>query len=901
MTFPSSTFFSAYCIKIFFLAITVLVCQTAYAVEVKMLLPHPGKIGMQKAGAMAKAGTALNRVFSEHKAHLKAQTKRPFKPSNPFLQYAQGKIVIDAVASGDGNALLDDLKGLGLKQGARAGSIVSGWLPLGVINRLVDLKSLRFISASYRPVTNVGSVTSQGDVAMYADVVRGVSGLDGAGITVGVLSDSYDQQKGASADVTSDDLPAGVNVLDDSAVCGSLAPEPCTDEGRAMMQIVHDVAPGADLAFHTAFIGMAGFANGIRDLAAVGANIIVDDVMYFAEPMFQDGIIAQAADDVVADGVAYFSSAGNQARDSYEQDYTSSGEPLYISYFDWDCLCEKSRFVGILHDFDPGPTVDWFQSITIPNDACAIISLQWNQPFGSLSGGNGSLVDLDIYLADGDKDVMAIIEKSDTDNVGGGEPTELLQFCNTSHFSNLHLMISYFFEPDPDGGYDTWEPPIPTYTKYVYYGSMTINDYATNSGTVYGHANAAGAEATGAAYYEETPRFGTSPPILDYFSSAGGTPIFFDTNGSYLAVPEVRNKPEIVAPNGVDTTFFYPTSDRNENEIPDFSGTSAAAPHAAAVAALMFQANGLATPADIYAALETTAVDMDATGFDFDSGWGLVKADAAVAAILGSNIPPIADFTFATENLTVTFSDQSSDSEGEVMSWDWLFGDGNSSTDPAPVHTYALPETYTVTLTVTDDYSATNTISKNVTVTDPAQINAPTNLTAVSNGNEVILEWVDTSGNEDGFTIERATKIRGKYDFYGDSSVSYDTDANYIDKEVASGTYKYRVHAFAGETFSDWSNEALVKVEKTVFFCGDNVCDPGEDQCNCTSDCGSPPSSELSCSDGIDNNCDGLTDCDDANCSNDDFCANTTCLLKGALCTSDSECCTGNCRGIKCK
>jgi hypothetical protein len=80
-----------------------------------------------------------------------------------------------------------------------------------------------------------------------------------------------------------------------------------------MMQLIHDVAPGAPLAFYTAFESQEDFAAGIRALAAAGSQVIVDDIIYFAEPMFEDGIIAQAVDDVHAGGVAYFSSAGNDA------------------------------------------------------------------------------------------------------------------------------------------------------------------------------------------------------------------------------------------------------------------------------------------------------------------------------------------------------------------------------------------------------------------------------------------------------------------------------------------------------------------------------------------------------------------------------------------------------------
>ena len=88
-----------------------------------------------------------------------------------------------------------------------------------------------------------------------------------------------------------------------------------------MVQLVHDVAPGAAQKFHTAFNSLVDFADGILELQEAGADVIVDDVIYFAENMFSDGIIAQAADQAVARGAAYFSSAGNQARLSYESEY----------------------------------------------------------------------------------------------------------------------------------------------------------------------------------------------------------------------------------------------------------------------------------------------------------------------------------------------------------------------------------------------------------------------------------------------------------------------------------------------------------------------------------------------------------------------------------------------------
>ncbi len=108
------------------------------------------------------------------------------------------------------------------------------------------------------------------------------------------------------------------------------------DEGRAMAQIVHDMAPGADLAFATAFVGGdVGFANNIRALANAGADVIVDDIIYFSEPFFQDGIIANAVTDVTNDGVAYFSMAFNNnglGKNSYEAPaYRSTTCPAIVA------------------------------------------------------------------------------------------------------------------------------------------------------------------------------------------------------------------------------------------------------------------------------------------------------------------------------------------------------------------------------------------------------------------------------------------------------------------------------------------------------------------------------------------------------------------------------------------
>jgi hypothetical protein len=569
-----------------------------------------------KEGPLAKVDHALAEVYEEQKAYLAQGSGVGFTPSNQMLRVGAGWVQIDAVASDDVHALQADLEAIGMQGAVAFGRVVSGWVAISAIGDMAALASLHFARPAYA-TANVGLVTSQGEQAMRADVARTTFGVDGTGVTVGVLSTSFNCLGGAAADVASGDL-APVTVLQEDPGCSS-----GTDEGRAMLQLVHDVAPGASLAFATADAGQAGFASNILALQEAGADVIVDDVIYLAEPMFQDGIIAQAVNTVKKAGIPYFSAAANNARQSYESSFRAG--PAFADGAFPSAPGARHFFGGIAHNFDPGPGVDVFQRITVPAGSGFTISFQWDSPFASVCPGcPGSPNDLDIYIFN---DPPTTVLAGGTSRNIGGDAVEVFAFANPpgAAVTAFNLMITKF------------EGPNPQLIKYVRFGgtNVTINAFDTRSSTLYGHANAAGAEAVGAAFYGNTPAFGVAPPLLELSSSAGATPILFDTAGHRLALPAIRLKPEIVAPDGTNTTFFGGREVEFDG-FPNFFGTSAAAPHAAAVAALMLQAVPSTTPQRVYETLETTAIDMGPPGFDFDSGFGLIQADKALDALVSA-------------------------------------------------------------------------------------------------------------------------------------------------------------------------------------------------------------------------------------------------------------------------
>src|SRR3984957_8105071 len=685
-------------------------------------------------GALAEVAQRYAGISVDHPlADLRAiNPAARFRLSAPL---AIPEVLIDAVTTGDAGALKRALLELGLRDAAVFSNDVGGWLALDQIAPAAGLSELRYARAAM-PRTRAGPVATQGDFVQGSAAIRAsYPSLTGAGITIGVLSDSFNcyqtyaangvpasgfngyASNGFTATYATDQmsgaLPAGISVLEEASWLNYGQPEqlPFGDEGRALLQIVHAVAPGASLAFHTAVNSEADFASGIVALAQAGAKIIDDDVGYPDEPFFQDGVVAQAIDQVTATGVAYFSSAGNDARVSYE-----NAAPAF------PVASTSGPNAGeLLLNFDASAaTTTTSLPVTVPalspGEFVALI-VEGDQPYvtgAAGSGGATSQINLCVSgVAGGEQvdfeNVTSTVACTGA-NATGVDPVQLLIIGNsaaaTASTAAETLNVSIALA----------NAQAPGLIKLALDGDglpVSINAFATNSPTIQGHPNAAGAMAVGAAFYFRTPGCATTPAVLESFSSAGGDQILFGSNGVRLATPQTRQKPEFVAPDGVNDTFLgfsletygLPSNTlntsiaacQNNASYPNFFGTSAAGPHAAAAAALMWQANPALTAAQIDIALENSALIMGA-GVNNDSGYGFIQTDAALA-LLPPAPPTIAlSPTAVTVGGSATLSWSSVNTSSCSASGSWSGGEPTSgSQSVTPTSTGS--DTYTLTCT----------------------------------------------------------------------------------------------------------------------------------------------------------------------------------------------------------
>ncbi|NBO93957.1 MAG: hypothetical protein EBV06_16860 [Planctomycetia bacterium] len=163
---------------------------------------------------------------------------------------------------------------------------------------------------------------------------------------------------------------------------------------------------------------------------------------------------------------------------------------------------------------------------------------------------------------------------------------------------------------------------------------------------------------------------------VEPFTSRGGDLEFlFDANGARLSTPEIRSKPDVAGPDNINNSFFGQDDPADSDAFPNFAGTSAAAPHVAAAAALLLSDEPRATNLDVFLHLQLTALDVGSPGFDDRTGAGLVQLTPiqleSFPAISDQNETPDQASDLKMINLSRSVSGQSI---GKINGWaeyDW--------------------------------------------------------------------------------------------------------------------------------------------------------------------------------------------------------------------------------------
>lgn len=671
--------------------------------------------------------------------------------------------------------------------------VVEGFISLDDVPALGNMREVRSVSLGIKPELSrkrgdaggikvgttlplLGTAFDQGVYQHRVDQINQFYNpsapvdYEGSGMSIGFLSDSFGH---TARDVPNFDLPgAGNNPVNTQPVV-VLQDFQGTDEGRAMVQIGYKMAPKARLAFATADGGEVNFANNIRALAALpgfeyppdvqrhfAADVICDDVGYSDEPFFEDGIIANAVDDVFAAGVSYFSSAGNDIGTyDYDSDYRNvpngpgalDGTNINLAGVPTDL------YQGGFHNFNPKPgQQDIAQTVNvIPRTKRRFLSpqpatnFQWTDPFNQtlnfdpnpiftahavydnsaltfttppLTAGQnyvitvtadpGSTFDAIVTIKDPNGNIIVDSQDTGTDetinlfppisgpytiivtNFGGTMGAFTVNVYNgtnpqiTTDFNLLVFNLEGNYLPDSSLTSDNFANNVPfeygvtaakpgeTQVQYVIARSSVPTsrpaamhfryiirgnglsgigpaEYFTyNTPNTHGHHMAKGCNGT-AAYSV------FRPSIPEYYTSPGPATVYFDKEGNRLPRPEVRLQPGVAAADNANTSFFGGDSLSDLDTDPNFAGTSAAAPHAAAIAALVLEAHGgpgSVAPAQMMDVLHRSAFQHDLDP-NFASGRARSSDGATIAftAFLDLGLNPSAGVNDPT-SLTVSYN-----------------------------------------------------------------------------------------------------------------------------------------------------------------------------------------------------------------------------------------------------
>ena len=519
--------------------------------------------------------------------------------------------------------LLDEVSEENLRRIQEAGAIlelqdqqramVQAHVSVGDLEKLAAVPSVQWVRLPNYGIRHTGSVDTEGDAILRADQVRSLLHVDGTGVRVGVISDGLKGvfatgcttcQGVAGGPIATGDLPnatgtrnaAGVLTASSGGITGQsfsanqdlegLPPPspPCGfpgagAEGTALLQIVYDIAPGAQLFFANFDTGMA-FKQAVNSLASQ-TDVVMDDIGFFGGPY--DGAsdvstnTATALNSTANPIRAYFTSVGNEADEHYLGAYADSGT-------------DGASIVGVsgdLHLFQSTTnTVDvlglgpqTYDKIELKAGGEVVIFLTWDDPFGS------STNDYDLFLVQ--ENTGQVVASSTNKGCEGPQvPVECIDYTNeTGAQGFFHIIIQnagnraavknlnmFLFEPEcaQSGPLKLASPRVERHNYNTVKSSLTAQ--ADAGGTPVSVVSV-GAICSGSSQaIAVNPSCANDPDHtqIEFFSSNGPT-------------VDGRTKPDVTAIDGVSTTGA------GDFENP-FFGTSAAAPHTAGIAALLLEA-----------------------------------------------------------------------------------------------------------------------------------------------------------------------------------------------------------------------------------------------------------------------------------------------------------------------
>jgi hypothetical protein len=560
-------------------------------------------------GPLAKAGGNLANLYLDYRSAQRTSTMTAFAttasqetdaPGGSPLDVVGNTVGVELVAIGSLTKFEQSMQALGMsiQSITPADNAIAGFLPITLISQVAQSSDVLHMTPLDKPgVMQEGEAPDQADQAMQAVEARSTYGLTGAGVTVGVISDSVNQVGNGLADsVAAGDLPDDVKVIQDG-MPGD------TDEGRAILEEIYDLAPKASLVFDTAGESQQSMANAVAALQSAGCNVIIDDIGFADEPFFQPGIIDQAIDNAVAKGVTYVTAAGNDGNSGFEQ------AASFVAADDGSG--------GAYINFNAGGTAATEMQITVTQSGQ--LTLEWDNGFDGVTGTVTADLQINLYNMNGQ-----LRYSGSDDTFATGVPVQQIEVNPGTY----EVQIEAENTPTAD---------LPGY--YEFTGDFTLGStqYSGLRTSIVGHSAFANAISVAAVPFADSPPFSSATPIpTEDFTSDGPAIEARNVDGALLPSAITVDKPDISGTDGNNTSFFGSVTGDDPTDLPQFYGTSAAAGNVAGVCALLLQADPGGTEAQILSALKATAVPVNgqtADTYNTAGGYGLVDAVAAAGEL----------------------------------------------------------------------------------------------------------------------------------------------------------------------------------------------------------------------------------------------------------------------------